>query len=93
MKRNHFVRFEVLTALNKKIIVFWDMMSCHLQRDIFGGTCCLHLQDRTESMQENKGHIWKGTGASNRPETVAPKGGGGKCSRGKEARKNVLRRK
>jgi hypothetical protein len=53
------VRFEVLTAVVMKSIIFWDIMSCSpLKVNLrFGGTCHLHLQG------------WRVCQARNRHET------------------------
>jgi hypothetical protein len=43
----HFISFEVLTAVVMKWFIFCDIISYSPLKfnQIFGGTCCLHLQD------------------------------------------------
>jgi hypothetical protein len=49
-----------------KIFVFWGVISYSLQKDILEDSAASIFRIE-QCMQENKGHIGKGTGASNRP--------------------------
>ena len=44
--QNTAISLEVLTAVNRKITVLWDAISCCLvyRYQHFGKACCLHLQ-------------------------------------------------
>jgi hypothetical protein len=47
----HYLRFQFLTAANKKFRVFWDVLPCS-QIDVdrrFRGVCCLHHQGPEDS--------------------------------------------
>lgn len=45
--KKHYLMFEVLTMLTKKMTVFQTVMLCSLVNtdQHLGGHCCLHLQD------------------------------------------------
>jgi hypothetical protein len=57
ISRECLLRFEVLTAVNMKITVFWDVIPCRLVNiyKYFGGTCCLHLQERRIRRADEQG--------------------------------------
>jgi hypothetical protein len=52
-----FMRFKVLTVVNVKKSVFWDMTPCSLidMYQSFGGTCCLDAQGTRVSYILNNG--------------------------------------
>jgi hypothetical protein len=50
-----FVRFEVLTAVTMKNVVFWDVALCRFcVNRRFGGTYRLHFQSRKNSRSSNQ---------------------------------------
>jgi hypothetical protein len=55
---NWYFGFEVLTAaVNMMISVFWVVMLCGLETtQQFGGTYCLHLQDKSVNQARNRQH-------------------------------------
>jgi hypothetical protein len=54
VKGEHYVRFEVFTAVTIKKAVFWDVAPCRngVNRR-FGGTYRLHLQGRKEIIRKS----------------------------------------
>jgi hypothetical protein len=62
------VKSEVLTTVNMKITVFWDVVMHSLVNRYprFGGTCCFHLQGRRESHVGALGNICRDRRKENR---------------------------
>jgi hypothetical protein len=57
-----YIRFEVIMVVNIKIMVSWDVITCSLVHGhhCFRGTCCHHLQGRSNKLRKEKWCIIQG---------------------------------
>jgi hypothetical protein len=54
MNKKSIVKFQVLTTVSMKFIVFWDILPCN-QIDVdrrFRGACCLHRRGDDRALRE-----------------------------------------